>query len=239
MNTWVIVTTVHALTSTKNLCVTVNFDLIWFRNFNSLDRERLHWKIRIALRPSKSFSLSWILVHVIFFGRHWLRVWRESKASLAWSHLFLQMLVRPCIKGFAIYSVNASSLSDLSLQQNAGKVSWGQYVTMKFLQLHTVLVAWPVQKDWFVTQLLCKSDLIVLGRSRTVRLVLMTFALFFCLFNRSVWLPHNCGKCGDCCCGSGLYRIFMSIIFLFLIHPQMYLDNFFEISLPLLYLLVW
>ena len=86
---------------------------------------------------------------------------------------------------------------------------------MKFLQLHTVLVAWPVQKDWFVAQLLCKSDLIVLGRSRTFRLVLMTFAFFFCLFNRSVWVPHNRGKCGDCCCGSGLYRIFMSIIFLF------------------------
>ena len=86
---------------------------------------------------------------------------------------------------------------------------------MKFLQLHTVLVAWPVQKDWFVIQLLCKSDFIVLGRSRTVRLVLMTFAFFFCLLNRSVWVPHNCGKCGDCCCGSGLYRIFTSIIFLF------------------------
>ena len=86
---------------------------------------------------------------------------------------------------------------------------------MKFLQLHTVLVAWPVQKDWFVVQLLCKSDFIVLGRSRTVRLVLVTFAFFFCLLNRSVWVPHNCGKCGDCCCGSGLYRIFMSIIFLF------------------------
>lgn len=86
---------------------------------------------------------------------------------------------------------------------------------MKFLQLHTVLVAWPVQKDWFVVQLLCKSDFIVLGRSRTVRLVLMTFAFFFCLLNRSVWVPHNCGKCGDCCCGSGLYRIFTSIIFLF------------------------
>ena len=49
-------------------------------------------------------------------------------------------------------------------------------------------------------------------------------------------MPYNRGKCGDCCCGSGLYRIFMSIIFLFLIHPQMYLDNFLEISLPLLYL---
>lgn len=43
------VATVNTLTGSKNLCVTVNFDLISFRNFNSLNRERLHWKMRIIL----------------------------------------------------------------------------------------------------------------------------------------------------------------------------------------------
>lgn len=60
---------------------------------------------------------------------------------------------------------------------------------MKFLQLHTcsVLVAWPVQKDWFVAQLFYKSDLIVVGRSRMIKLVLMTFCIPFLPFLTGVF----------------------------------------------------
>lgn len=102
------VTTLNSLTGNKNLCVTVNFDLIYLEILIHLIEKGCIEKWELLYDWANIFHCLEYWYMQFFFGRHWLRVWRESKASLAWSHLFLQMLVRPCIKGFAIYSVNAS-----------------------------------------------------------------------------------------------------------------------------------